>query len=100
MAIVVGLVFAGAMPVLLPLILLALIIRFYSLKYLLLNVNNAPRITDRLIARRIPTIIIVGVVVYTMNAIWALGVENIFDSKYDSFSSFGIDEKSNAHTIP
>ena len=91
MAIVAGLVFAGAMPVLIPLILAALIIRLYSLKYLLLNTNNPPRITDRLMARRIPTIIIVGIIVYTMNVIWALGVESIFDSKYDSFSSLGID---------
>lgn len=74
MALVVGLVFAGSMPVLFPLILTALIIRFYSLKYLLLNDNNAPKITDRLMASRIPSIIIVGILVYTMNVIWALGV--------------------------
>jgi hypothetical protein len=100
MAVIVGLVFAGAMPVLFPLILAALIIRFYSLKYILLNANNPPKITDGLMARRIPTIIIVGIVVYTMNVIWALGVESIFDPKYNSFSSLGIDENSNAHTIP
>lgn len=100
MAIIVGLVFAGAMPVLFPLILVALTIRFYSLKYLLLNANNPPKITNRLIAKLIPTIIIVGIVVYTMNVIWALGTETIFDPKYHSFSSFGIDENSNAHTIP
>ena len=100
MAIIVGLVFAGAMPVLFPLIFAALVIRFFSLKYLLLNANNPPKITDRLMARRIPTIIIVGIIVYTMNVIGALGVEAIFDSKYHSFSSLGIDENSNAHTIP
>jgi hypothetical protein len=36
MAIIVGLVFAGAMPVLFPLIFAALVIRFFSLKYLLI----------------------------------------------------------------
>lgn len=46
--IVVGIVFAGGMPILFPLILLALITKFIAIKYLFVYANRPPMCTDRL----------------------------------------------------
>jgi hypothetical protein len=73
-AIVVGMAFAGGMPIMFPLILAALLVRYFSIKYLFIYVNKPTKITDRLIASKTSVILMVAFFAYTMNSVWALGV--------------------------
>lgn len=67
-------IFAGGMPVMFPLILAALIVRYFSIKYLFIYVNKPPKLTDRLIAKKTSTILLIVFFAYAINSVWALGV--------------------------
>lgn len=92
-------VFAVGLPILFPLILAALIVRFFSLKYLFIYVNRPPRLTNSHLASTTSAILFVAILCFTINGIWALGVEQVFSPTYAVFDSFGITMDSNAHNI-
>jgi hypothetical protein len=71
-------IFAGGMPIMFPLILAALLVRYFSIKYLFIYANKPPKITDRLIAKKTSLLLLIAFFAYTINSIWALGVESIF----------------------
>lgn len=81
MSITVGMVFAGGMPIMFPLILASLVLRYFSMKYLFIYANRPPPIIDRLFAKATPVFLIVAILAYSVNATWALGVEQIFTPK-------------------
>lgn len=99
MSIIAGMAFAGGMPIMFPLILLSLLVRYFSIKYLFIYTSKFPKITDRLIAAKIPHLLFIVIVVYVANAIWALGVEQIFTPNKRSFEGIGINENSNAQSL-
>jgi hypothetical protein len=70
----VGFIFAGAMPLLIPVLLLALTVKYFTTKYLLLHLNQPPAITDRTLANKIPPILLFIITTYLLNSIWAFGV--------------------------
>jgi hypothetical protein len=74
-------IFAGGMPIMFPLVLAALIVRYFSIKYLFIYVNKPPKLTDRLIAKKTSFIMLIAFFAYTVNSVWALGVEKIFPPK-------------------
>lgn len=78
MSIIVGMAFAGGMPIMFPLILLSLVVRYFSMKYLFIYTSKPPKLTDRLIATKMPHLLFIIVIVYIANTVWALGVEQIF----------------------
>lgn len=67
-------VFAGGMPIMFPLTLAALLVRYFSIKYLFIYVNKPPKLTDRLLATKTSLILMVAFFAYTINSVWALGV--------------------------
>ena len=74
MSIIVGMTFAGLMPILIPLILLNLIIKFFIFKYTFVYFNHVKKITDRLISDKCYAILIISCLAYCFNSIWGLGV--------------------------
>lgn len=74
MSIIVGMGFAGGIPLMFPLILLSLIVKYFSIKYLFIYTSKLPKLTDRFIVARIPQILLIAVFLYVVNTIWALGV--------------------------
>ena len=70
----VGFIFAGVMPILIPLLLIALTLKYFTTKYLFLHLNQPPPITDRTLANKIPPILLFIITTYMLNSIWGLGV--------------------------
>lgn len=83
-----------------PLILAALIVRYFSIKYIFIYVNKPPELTDRLIAKKTSLILLIAYFAYAINSVWALGVEKILKPNITLFESLGINSNSNAHTVP
>lgn len=81
MSITVGMTFAGGMPIMFPLILAAIVLRYFSMKYLFIHANRPPPISDRLLAKTTPVFLLVALIAYSANTTWALGVEQIFTPK-------------------
>ena len=74
MSIIVGMAFAGGIPLMFPLILLSLIVKYFSMKYLFIYTSKFPKLTDRFIVAKIPQILLITIFLYVVNTIWALGV--------------------------
>lgn len=72
--ILVGFTFAGGLPILIPILLATLIIKYFTTKYLFLHFNKPPPITDRTLANKIPPILLFTITAYLLNSIWAFGV--------------------------
>lgn len=73
MSVIVGMAFAGLMPVLIPLVLLNLILKFFLFRYTFVNFNKVSNVTDRLIADKSTPILTIACIAYCLNSIWGLG---------------------------
>ena len=70
----VGFIFAGSMPILIPILLITLTIKYFITKYIFLHFNTPPPITDTTLANKITPILLFTITAYLLNSIWAFGV--------------------------
>lgn len=95
MVIFVCLLFAGAMPIMIPILCASLALMFLISKYLFIYCSQVSRLTDRLLADKSPTFLFIAISGYVVNSIWAFGCEYIFKPEIALFQDRGIDAGSN-----
>jgi len=61
-----------------PLILVSLALRFLIAKYLFIYCSQVTRLTDRLLADKVPGFLLFAITGYLINSLWAFGCEYIF----------------------
>jgi len=97
MIIFVGLLFSGALPVLIPLVFIALLVKLMVAKYLFLYSNKVTKFNHYFLAMKTTNILFIAITVYLINALWAFGCEYVFKSESTLFSDRGLDKDSNGH---
>jgi len=91
--------FSGGSPIMIPIILIGLSLKYLSAKFMFIYFNKIPDVTGPYLVSRTPLLLLVCFIVYFINTIWAYGVEDIFSPLTTLFSANGIDGSSNAKTV-
>lgn len=78
MLMVVGMMFSGGSPLMIPIILIGLTLKYLSAKFLFIHFNKIPDATGYYLISRTPYILLIAFIVYFVNGVWAFGVEDIF----------------------